>query len=160
MATAKNDIRYLLTNTKATIPASSDITGTISTNGLYITGVGTKFKTELQRGDWITDITNNEVRRVDSVLNDLAAVLTKAFTVDIIAGTTPNTIPNSQLDVKQISYAIDGSLTNGKIDGVTLTAGSGETFGKTGNSVRDVYGFVDPVVADATGTTITVNILR
>jgi len=136
--------------------------GTISTSGLYVVGVGTKFRTqdELQKGGWLVDLTQNTIRKIDMVLDDTHAVLAKAFPVDIAAGTTPNVIASSQLDMKQISYAIQGGLADGAVDGVTLTAGSGETFEKSGSSVRDVFGFVDPIVADATGTVINITILR
>ena len=160
MSNFKNTQRYVITNTKATIPASANITGTISSIGIYVTGVGTLFKTQMQRGDWITDINHNEIRRVDSVVNDLACILEEAFTTPISALTIPNTITNQKLDIKQLSYSINGGLTDGLIDGVALVAGSGETFGKTGNNVRDKFGFVDPVIADATGTIINVDILR
>jgi len=162
MAHIKNDLRYLIANEKQSVPLSAAITGTIATQGLYIVGVGTKFRTqdELQRGCWLVDLSQDTLRRVDMVIDDTHAVLAKAFPVDIVAGTTPDVIANSQLDVKQISYSIDSALTDGEIDGVPLIAGNAETFGKTGNSVRDVFGFVDPVIADATGTVITVNILR
>ena len=162
MADIKNDIRYLITNDKQSVPLSADMTGTIATNGIYVVGVGTKFRTqdELQRGGWLVDLSQDALRKIDTVLDDTHAVLVKSFPVDIAAGTTPNVITNSQLDIKQISYSIDGALANGAIDGVVLIAGNAETFGKTGNSVRDVFGFVDPVIADAIGTVITINILR
>ena len=162
MADIKNDTRYLISNTKQTIPLSANQTGTIATNGIYITGVGTKFRTldQLQRGGWLVDLTQDTVRKIDTVLSDTQAILVKAFPSDIVAGTTPNVIASSQLAMKQISYYIDGALTDGAIDGVALKAGTAETFGKTGSVLRDGFAFVDPVVADATGTVITVNILR
>lgn len=162
MAHIKNDTRYLITNTKQSVPLSSNMTGTIATSGLYIVGVGTKFRTqdELQRGGWLVDLTQNTIRKIDSVLDDTHAVLEKAFPIDITAGTTPNVIANSQLDIKKLSYYIDAGLTDGAVDGVVLNAGTVETFEKTGDVTRDVFGFVDPIVADAAGTIITINILR
>ncbi len=158
----KNDNFYQITDDKQTVPLSVDVTGTISTTGLYITGVGTKFMTnsELKRGFWVTDLTNNEIRKVDSVLDDTTATLENAFTTDIVAGTTPNVIFATSLNIKKLSVAINPVLTNGAVDGTPLVAGSTLSFGKESKDNTNAFSYIDPIIADATGTVMDVTILR
>ena len=66
--------------TKGVVTGTTTKTGTFSTNGLIVIGVGSLFGTEVQRGDWLYSTTNNEVRQVVSIYDTLGAGLSKAFT--------------------------------------------------------------------------------
>jgi hypothetical protein len=166
MANTKNTLYYTINNAKAAVPASANKTGTIKTEGKYVVGTSTLFMTEMRAGSWLTDLTNNELRRVTRVTSDTYAELDSAFSSDISAGTTPNVIPVEDLHLRELSVAIPpldsgGSpYAWGEIDGETLPNGSPVTFGKNSayNTNRD--GLVDPLIANATGTLIQVTILR
>lgn len=158
MSNFKNDNFYQITNTKQSVPVSGTITGTIKTVGTAVVGVGTFFisKAELRRGFWIVDLTNNEVRKIDTVLSNTMAYLEEAFTNDFSPGTTAQVIPKKSLNIKMISVGINPLYGNGAIDGATFISGDTVTFGKDGNSRRGVFDFVDPIIIDATGTVVDV----
>lgn len=161
MANYKNSKFYEVSNAKDTIPASVTGTGTVSTKGIYVTGVGTKFMSlaELGMGFWICDLANDEIRKVDGVDSDTVARLTHAFTADLSADPLI-IVKRTDLDIRQVSVSIDGTLTDGEIDGVALLAGNALAFGKPSDSTRGSYSFIDPLIADATGTVINVTILK
>ncbi len=48
-----------------TLPASRLLTGTFGSVGVVVTGVGSKFTTEMVEGDWLYSTTNNELRRIE-----------------------------------------------------------------------------------------------
>lgn len=152
----KND-QYLPITSKQTLPASADGTGTISTLGTAVIGIGTSFKTEMPLGSWLVDLSANEIRIVKDVTSDTLARLENAFTSDISASTTPNIIHRKDLGVVAISVkAIGGDV---KIDGYTLQEGESLTFDKDRDrsSHRDL---VDPIIADPNGNTINTIIFR
>ena len=158
---AKNDNYYLVT-TKTSVPAPANGTGTIGTQGIGIVGTGTKFITnsELQKGSWIVDTAQDEVRIVDRVDSDTVAYLREAFSSDITPGATPSIIHNTSLNVKEISVGIASGGVDGEIDGVVLVAGTSVVFSKSSDSKDGFKSFVDPIIVDGTGTSILVSIIR
>jgi hypothetical protein len=158
MTNFKNDNFYQIINEKQSIPISSTIAGTIKTVGTAVVGIGTAFisKDTLRRGFWIVDLTNNEVRKIDTVLSDTVAYLEESFTSNFAPGTTAQVIPKKSLNIKKISIGINPIYANGAVDGTPFISGDTVVFGKDGNSRRGVVDFIDPIIADATGTTMDV----
>jgi len=139
---------------KRSLPFNVAGTGTIQTFGVAIVGTGTLFNAELEAGSYLVDLTHNECRKVIRRDNDTKAYLETPFTTDITSS-TPQIISHSKLKVKEIGLKTSGScFLNG-------TAFTGEKiFSKTGNSRSSRRDFIEPVVVDATGSTMTVEILN
>ena len=160
MANHKNTIFYSIDNTAETVPASASGTGTLKTVGKGVVGTNTLFKTEMRAGSWLVDLSQNEIRKVVHVASNTEAELDYAFTSDIAAGTTPDIIAYTDLNIKSISVAISSLLAQGEIDGNTLNPGGALTWQKNSSEKTDSRSFVEPIIADATGTVIDVTILR
>lgn len=140
---------------KRSIPFNSAGTGTIATHGIAIVGTGTLFKTEMPAGSYLVDLTAWELFKVYRVDSDTLAFLEIAFTADIAPGTSPEIIKAFQCKVKEISLSTAGSiLLNNK-----AFTGS-DTIGKTGNSKSSRNDLIDPIIVDATGTTLQVQIIN
>jgi hypothetical protein len=159
MANYKNTDYYAITG-KETIPVSANKTGTIETVGKAVKGDGTLFMTEMQAGSWLIDLAQDEMRKVVRVESDTLAFLDNAFTADLAALTTPSVISRTSLNLKSISVSISPLLADGEIDGVVFNAGAAMAWAKNGMDDRGIYSFVDPVIADGTGTVINVAILK
>jgi len=163
---SKNTQFYKITAAKETVPASSNKTGTIETVGTSVIGTGTLFESEMQKGSWLVDLTQNEVREVMKVENDTLATLSDAFTLVIAGGTTPNVIKSDDLNIREISVAVPlvdsggASYAFGEIDGVELESGMPIAFGKNSDTKGNFKSFIDPIIANATGTVINVTILK
>lgn len=148
---------FFVLTAKDTVPKSTAGTGTISTNGggdnQYIQGSGTSFLTELNRGAWIWDTDNDELRKVKEIISDTELVIFGSFT---------NTF--SAIDLKYISkddsqiiyLEIDntgGSDTT--IDGVTLKSDKVFTDGQPDNNSESrlcLPRVVDGATSDCTVT--------
>lgn len=61
-------------------------TGTYSSVGTAVTGVGTAFTTEFEKGDDIWDSGTGEMQRIESITDDDNLVLESAFSIDVGAG--------------------------------------------------------------------------
>jgi len=156
MATSnrKNSIYYSITS-KVTVPATATKTGTITTKGKNVVGTGTKFNSEIKKGDWIADlVTNNELRIVTDVRDNLFLTIDSAFSADIGGATL--TVVRSR--AKQISLANAGGAT-ATIDGTTMAVGESVTYPKS-NKNPDGKDFIDPLLVNATGTTVKVQIQK
>ncbi len=158
MANFKKDEYYSIVGTKETIPVSGAGTGTIETKGTGVVGTNTLFRSEMQAGSWLVDLTQDEYRKVISVESDTFARLSNPFTVDISALTTPDIIAKTTLSIRELS--VIAVVTDGVLDGTTLQAGQGTSLIKTGDSKGDDSSHVDPFIADATGTIINVILQR
>jgi hypothetical protein len=77
--------------TKGILTGGLTLTGTFAstTTSPVIIGTGSKFKAELQCGDWLYSTTTNEVRRIKVIYSDLSIGLNKPFSS---AATTDNVI--------------------------------------------------------------------
>lgn len=140
-----------------TIPVSSIKTGTIATIGINVIGTGTLFTTELQVGDYISDLTAGEIRRVVKIAmngGDTNAYLDKPFTVDLPAGTALRVTPKSR--VREITLE---ALTGGTaitVNGTSIPVAKELKFERPQTAQ---YGgnkdYVDPVVVAVNpGTTV------
>lgn len=132
------------------------LTGTMTTSGKFVTGVGSLFLTEiggdggvgqptLVGGDlnngWLFD-GSGEVRRITGVTDNTHLTIETGFTLDIVAGRVIRYVKPSR--TKQMSYVvISGTVI---VDGVSMSTGEGSGWGDTahGNTYT-----VDPVVVDS-----------
>lgn len=132
-------------------PQSISLTGTVTTSGVYVTGIGTAFLTELHNYDWLLDATTNkELRKVISVQDDTHCIIDSKFTADItIAQALRRVIKPA---AKEININIPTGAT-GNINGQAVTAPEVVPF--TGENK-----YLDPLVLEVTGGTFKVNIVR
>lgn len=138
---------------KRSIPFNSAGTGTIATHGNAIVGVGTLFTTEMPVGSYLIDLTHWESRKVYRVDSDTLAFLEIPLTNDITLGTTPQIVTASQAKVKAISLYTAGacSINNAAFTG-TLS------LNKAGNDRSSRIDLIEPIIVDATSTTMQVDI--
>lgn len=146
---------------KQTVPASISATGTIVTSGITVTGTGTKFLSQMMAGSWIFSTTQNEIRKVVRVDSDLVAYIDKPFGSNV-ASTALLIIPESDTHIVTMTLiATSGTPT---IDGIAyggaLTSIPVITLTKEGRSTSSTRDFIDPVIVDATGGSMTVITLR
>ena len=160
MANYKNTDYYRITNTKTTVPAPANGTGTIETVGDAVKGTGTAFLSEMRAGAWLTKVASDEVRKVLRVESDTLAYLDNGFTVDIAAASTPSIINSIDMNIRGLSVAILSGLADGEIDGTVFDNGDSVVFGKFSDNKDGFKSFVDPIIVDAVGTDVKVTILR
>ncbi len=127
--------------TKGTIPPSPTGTGTITTVGVSLFGIGTLFFDELAPGFKIYDPGQDEVREVLAVINNNEAELKTAFTIDI---STP--IAFRRIDAGQLrSYDVQN------LTGTIGILGDDADFLGNSSTMFDNNDY-DTVTFDATGT--------
>jgi len=148
--------RYSITNTKESVPTSTAGTGTIDTFGLAIVGTGTAFLTEMIAGSWLVDLAQDECRRVVRVDSDTKAFLEKPFTADLTAD-TPSIIGKFKASPKEISLKIKPADADGELDGEVFSGVL--TLSKSNADHSGRFDLIDPVVVDATGTSIYISVL-
>lgn len=100
--------------TKTTLPAPVTLTGTISSSGVRVTGVGTKFLTEIAAAGQISlkvqylwDSTNCELRGIATVVSDTVLTLQVAFT-NSLSGQALQ-VPNPGAIYREVSLAPNGT---------------------------------------------------
>lgn len=118
MAVTSNGEYFLYSNVKDTFPQSSTLTGTVTiTNGeLLVTGSGTSFGSEIQRGDWLYDVTNGLLYQVSRVISDTELTIDKRATA-----TSTSVKKTPKQFYSSIAWAIDNAGT-AKINGLTFPA--------------------------------------
>jgi len=144
----KQLIRKTITD-KRSVPFNSPGTGTCSTRGVAITGLGTLFSTEMQAGSCLVNLATNEAIRVYRTDSDTLAFLEKPFAADMTA-ITPQIIAKHKVKVKKIKLV---TAAANFIDGEAFTG----TFeiDKLGNSRSARPDLIDPIVVDSTaGATV------
>ena len=147
-----NNQNGTLDNEVQTVPLSTAGTGTITTSGIGVVGSGTSFTTELSKGAWIFNDTD-EIRRVNYVESDTVAYLEDAFSSEFSADAF-SYIKSNKSQCKSISVAVPLGEANATINGGDLVAGRPVTNEKTGNSNNGSRDFVNPVIIDATSTLV------
>ena len=157
-ATNYKNTKFSVITGKQTVPASTPATGTIVTSGTAVTGTGTKFLSEMMAGSWIYSASQGEVRKVVRVDSDLAAYIDKAFTTDL-ASAAPVIIPES--DTHIVTMTLIATAGTPTIDGIAYggSASTGFpviTLTKEGRSTSSTRDFIDPVIVNATGGSMTV----
>lgn len=157
----KNTIYKYLDDVKTTIPESITGTGTIETIGTRVIGTGTAFRSEIRKGSWIVDLTQDEIREVDSVESDTVAYIKQAFSADLPALTLLDKISATETSVVAISAQVPSSAAaDATMDGEILPKGTSITFSKDSRDGNKSKDFIDPVIIDASGTTVQVLIMK
>jgi len=114
-------------NVKDTFPQSVASTGagadTVAVSGYDITGTGTAFTTDYQKGDYIWLIDNDEIRRIDNIVSDTKMTLEQSATTD--ASTTHKVVPRQGF--KSVSFLID-SAGAANINGVSVPASASDSW--------------------------------
>ena len=82
------DITNTITAVLNGLEETQTLTGTYSTVGTAVTGVGTLFTTEYQVGDVLWSDTKVEGRVITNIAGDLAMTVGSAFSTDVAAGET------------------------------------------------------------------------
>ena len=144
----KQLIRETVTD-KRSIPFSSQGTGTASTRGIAITGLGTLFMTEMRAGSYLVNLDTNEANKVYRVDSDTVAFLEKPFLADITAA-TPKIIKAEQVKMKKVKLV---TASANFIDGKAYTG----TFeiDKLGDNRSGRPNLIEPIILDSTaGATI------
>lgn len=118
--------------------------------------VYTIFTKQVKVGDWIVDLSQDEVQRVEEIIDDTHMYLRDAFTSDL-SGSDLEVSPCSPRP-REISVLIPNGLADGEIDGVAWTAGVGFSAAKMNKDKMGVNDYINPIVVDATGTTMKVQI--
>lgn len=153
------DVKHEIKNvsTKTCIPSPLTLTGTISSVGTLVTGVGTLFTTEVQEKNrthfalkytHIYDPNQNVARPIDYVLNDTSLLLKKAFPANMTSQAIQ--VPDASVEYSEVSVLSIGA--SGIIDGVTMATGS------VINMNTERQGSLDPVAIDGTGTSLQVEL--
>lgn len=156
VSSRKNSIWYDIDTTKTTVPEYTTKSGTYTTSGKNVTGVGTSFKSQVRPGDWIADITNfDELRKVVSVTDDTHLTIDSPFQGDILVATTVKTIRSR---AKLISITNTGG-SDATIDGNPLIPGETASFPKS-NKNPNGSDFIDPFIVVPGATTLHVLIQK
>lgn len=154
---ANNNLTYVQT-TKDTVPAKTALAAqTIETVGTKVIGTDTAFS-QLNEGDYILDLANDEMRIIDTVVSSTEAYLKSAFTSNLAAGTALEMIFKKDF-VKEINIEnVDAGTAT--VDGQNLAAGKKISFSKIANRLSSKRGFIDPVILDATSSDCLVTTLK
>ena len=145
-------------SSKDTIPASITLTGTYSSVGTVVTGVGTLFKTEILdtkvqqpklRCHWLFDPATVTVREISHVLSDTSLILKQAFPSNVAGGTSVK-CPDPTIDYLEIS--VISPIAGGIINGSSVLAGSTITWANDNG--------INPVAIDGTTSNMQIEIKR
>ena len=156
MANSKNTFTGSITD-KRTIPYDSAKTGTIETVGKEVIGAGTLFTTQCKVGDFLVDLTQDEVHKIVSIDTATIMQIQEAFTVDIPAVTAIRISPSVPRP-KEISVLIPTGNAVGEIEGKSWDAGISWSASKMNKDRNGISDSIDPIVVDATGTTMLITI--
>jgi hypothetical protein len=130
-----------------TVPASIVKAGTVDSDGRWVTGTGTSFKSDkgIIEGDWIFSVTEKEVRRIERIASDGSVYLEEPFS---------NPLSGENLRITKASRARELNVTDttggASIEGVVQSAGGGFAFAEEMQYRGAQRDYPDPVIADAT----------
>jgi len=150
----------ILNGSKDTLPLSSTKTGTITSLGNTISGSGTDFGAEIKKGDFVVDLTQNEVRLIVDV-SDTAefAQIDRAFSTDITVAINLVIVDEDDAAMRELSILNSGA-SPGEVDGKVFAVNEVTTWNANDADARGQHGFIIPKVVDTTGTTFSYSILR
>jgi hypothetical protein len=148
------DTNLISLTTQRSIPLESAGTGTITSvnNEQKIVGVGTLFTEEVNIGDFIYIKSQNALRRVENIVNDLELTIDEPFAVALAADAFDVTPRPRYVEVSLDILPGAGAL----VDGVLVAAGKSVTFSKAGQSSSYGKRRLDPIDVDASGSPVTV----
>ena len=152
MSNFSSNIYAKITN-KRSLPYSAAGTGTIVTDGIAVVGTGTLFTSEMPVGSILVDLTQTEWRRVVRVMSDTLAYVSAPFSLNITT-VAPNIIHNKTSKCKMISLS---TAANCLLNGVAFTGVI--QFNKLGTDRTAKINMVDPVIVDAQGNDMYIEIV-
>lgn len=128
-------------------------TATAAVNGVP---TYTLFTQQCKVGDFIYNATQSEVHKIIAISSDISMLIQEAFGSDLVgqALLVSPCVPRP----REISVLIPTGNPSGLIDGQTITEGVAWTASKMNQYNSGLGSFIDPVIVDATGTTMTVTI--
>ena len=146
-------VTYDVVTDKNTFPSErTALTGTISQliTETRVVGVGTLFTSELKAGDWIYVGVTNEVRQVESIIDDLTLILRNAFSVAVVAqvGEVFDDVPY----LRELTILNIGTV-NGLLQGNALPPNYAIVIHVDENRP------IQPITYDASGVNVTFSIL-
>lgn len=144
-------------NEKDTFPLSSAPTaGTISTGTRkdFIVGSSTVFLTDLEKGDYIWDTTNDELREVVGVVSNTEVYLDREFT-NALSGAAFKIVPKNIY--RTMSWAIDAADT-AEINGIEFPASTSESLENDKPNFEGGGRRLSPILIDCTANGNTVNV--
>lgn len=151
MASAKNTIFYNQTS-KDTVPASTALTGTITSAAASreLVGTGTAFISQVTKGDWIVDLTHNEIRRILNIPTDNTSLELESGFTNALSSATLYFIKKTIIKYigivpDNVSVTIDGAAV--PVANIFYNFDKGSRGAKDSHSPTD---FVDPIIVDAT----------
>ena len=142
-------------NVKETFPQSvAPSAGTISTGSRLdqIVGSGTSFKSEIEKGDWIWDTTNDELVEVMCVLDDTSIRLARELS-NSLAGAAFRIVKKNGF--KKISWVVD-DLNDATINGIAYPLATSKTYGNDKPNGQGGGERLAPVLIDTTANGNTV----
>lgn len=134
------------------IPTAKVYTGTYTTVGVLVTGVGTKFVTEFLNGvndGYLYSSGKSQYRKIVTVISDTLLIIDVAFATDVVAS---ESVKVSRPQFESLTANITGAS-----DGGIYTTYSGQDVLKTGQAYEfqsSPYVKLMPYVFNGTGTSI------
>jgi len=160
MATNNLSLIPVHVSSKQTIPASASGTGTIVTLGTTITGTNTLFKTEMPEGSYLYNATNNELRKIISVISNTIALMESPITTEY-AGSAPEIIIASECNAKKYIFTNANATAGEMVDNTgTLVPqfpnGIPIQICKNEDSRSGVTDLLQPTIVDAVSMYVTI----
>lgn len=152
MQTHNNFLSYSSTNdpagsTNHTVPEWTLETGTYTTNGRMVTGVGTSFTTEFKKRESLFSSGVQECQQIESIQEDTVMWLRNPFTTDVAPAEAVKRVPRCALNTIKVKALTGATVT---VNNVALAAT--DTYEVTNNGALN-YPYVDPVAVKVTAGT-------
>ncbi len=139
--------------TDTTLPTYATGTGTFTAaaGSRDVSGASTLFTTELHVGDWLVDLTNHEMRRIDRIGSNTALNIDHGFTnVQTTVGVLH--IPSSRV----VSILLNCASGSAVVDGTTIPTATTIVWDKSSRETQhSPIDFCDPVFVNGTAGTVT-----
>ena len=144
-------------NEKETFPVSvAPTAGTITTGTRkdLVVGSSTVFNTDVEKGDFIWDTTNDELVEVLTVVSNTTLYLRQEFS-NALSGDAFKIVKKN--GYRQASWAIDAANT-AEINGVEFPASTSNTYGNSKSNGMGGTGRMHPFIVDCTANGNTINV--
>lgn len=114
----------LAASTATWFPAATALTGTLTSTGCKVVGVGTAFKTTIKPGDYLVRDSDNTARKVVEIIDDTNLRLEVAFSSDLAAEACLRVMNQTCREVKVMFFTNSGTIKDADQDtAVTWAAG-------------------------------------
>jgi len=140
------------------VPFTINGTGAVYSNGVFVTGTGTLFSTELQVGGYIINTDTTEFRKVTSVTSDTTCVIEAPFTSglsnnDCIYIPAKKAAPTA---IKILPNSGSNGIYNRSGSSVPVANGQWIVITKDGRSRSSEHDIIRPLYLDASDMTVIV----